>query len=267
VVDDAAVHDATLAEIGALALVALLAGTVDAMAGGGGLLTVPALLAVGLPPHLALGTNKGQSVFGSLSALMGFWRAGTLDTRRVRPSFIGGLFGSLGGAALVLLVSPTTLKPLVLALLVGASLLVALRPPPPPYEPAQRPPPTGGKMRAYVWAIALAIGMYDGFFGPGTGTLVILAYAYLLREPMTRASANAKVVNFASNLAAVALFAGRGNVVWSIALPMGAAQLAGGVLGARLAIGGGDRVVRLAVVSVVLALCAKVAWDLWGTWR
>jgi uncharacterized membrane protein YfcA len=261
------VEEVSLAEIAGLALVALVAGTVDALAGGGGLLTVPALLAAGLPPHLALGTNKGQSAFGSLSSLVGFWRAGKLDVHRVPASFAGGLLGSLAGAALVLVVSPAALKPLVLVLLVGAALVVALRRPPPPYDPALRPPPAGGRVRAYVWAIALLIGAYDGFFGPGTGTLVILAYAYLLREPMTNASANAKVVNFASNLAAVALFAAHGNVLWAVALPMGAAQVAGGVLGARLAVRGGDRAIRLVVLAVVLALSAKVAWDVAAAWR
>jgi hypothetical protein len=111
-------------------------------------------------------------------------------------------------------------------------------------------------------AVALAIGAYDGFFGPGTGTFLIVAFSGLLGDGLARASASAKVVNFASNLAALALFAARGAVVWRIALPMAAAQLAGGWLGAHLAVRGGDTLVRRVVVAVALALAGKLAWDL-----
>jgi uncharacterized protein len=112
--------------------------------------------------------------------------------------------------------------------------------------------------------IALAIGAYDGFFGPGTGTFLIVAFVGLLGDGLARASADAKVVNFASNLAAVALFMTRGTVLWRVALPMAAAQLAGGWLGAHLAIRRGDALVRRAVVAVALALAAKLALDMHG---
>ena len=117
------------AEIAVLTAVALAAGTVDAIAGGGGLLTVPALLAAGLPPHLALATNKGQSVFGSFAAMVRFGRAGLVDARRARVTFPAGLAGSLLGAAAVLVVPPETLRPVVLVLLAAAALFVGLRRP------------------------------------------------------------------------------------------------------------------------------------------
>ena len=247
------------ANVAALTLVALVAGTVDAIAGGGGLLTVPALLAAGLPPHLALATNKGQSVFGSFAALVRFARAGLVDGRRARLTFPLGLAGSLAGAALVLATPPAALRGIVVGLLAFAAAFVGLRrgaparledAPPPPHAPL------------VAGAIAVAIGAYDGFFGPGTGTFLIVAFVALLGDGLAHASAGAKVVNFASNLAAVVLFAARGVVLWRIALPMAIAQLAGGWLGAHLAVRRGDALVRRVVVAVALALAVKVAWDM-----
>ena len=246
-------------QIALLAGVALVAGTVDAIAGGGGLLTVPAFLAVGLPPHLALGTNKGQSVFGSFAAMIRFSRAGLVDRRRARLTFPLGLVGSLAGAALVLAVPPTVLRPVVLALLAGAALFIGFR----RGRPARledAPPPPNAALRA--GAAAALIGAYDGFFGPGTGTFLIVAFVALLGDSLSHASASAKVVNFASNLSAMVLFAVKGTVVWRIALPMAAAQLLGGWLGAHLAVRRGDALVRRVVVMVALALATKVAWDL-----
>jgi hypothetical protein len=246
----------TSTQLALLVLAALAAGTIDAIAGGGGLITLPALLAAGLPPHLALGTNKGQSVWGSLSALIAFWRAGSLDRRRARITFPVGLVGSLAGAAMVLLVPPAVLRPVVLALLVTVAVALTFR-----RTPTTARPEVPAK-RARAALIALALGAYDGFFGPGTGTFLIMAFVILLGEPMTRATGDAKVVNFASNLAAVALFARRGVVVWQVALPMAGAQLVGGSLGAHIAVKGGEKVIRRVVLAMVVALCVKLAADL-----
>jgi uncharacterized membrane protein YfcA len=253
------VTDPGLLQIALLAGVALVAGTVDAIAGGGGLLTVPAFLAVGLPPHLALGTNKGQSVFGSFAALVRFSRAGLVDRPRARLTFPLGLAGSLAGAALVLAVPPTVLRPVVLVLLAGAALFIGLRRGR-PTRLEDAPAPPHALLRA--GAAAALIGAYDGFFGPGTGTFLIVAFVALLGDGLSHASASAKVVNFASNLSALVLFAVKGTVVWRIALPMAVAQLAGGWLGAHLAVRRGDALVRRVVVMMALALAAKVAWDM-----
>lgn len=254
-------HDPGLATIAALALVALVAGVLDAIAGGGGLLTVPALLWAGLPPHLALGTNKGQSVFGSFSSLVRFTRGGLVDARRARLTFPAGLLGALLGAAMVLAVPPARLRPVIIVLLAIAAAFVGLRRPP----PGENAPPLAPRAAAArAIALALGIGAYDGFFGPGTGTLLIVGFVALLRDGPARASAEAKVVNFASNLAAVAVFAARGVVLWQVALPMALGQLAGGWIGAHLAIRRGDVLVRRAVVLVALAVAAKLARDTWS---
>ena len=237
-----------------LALVALAAGTVDAIGGGGGLLTLPVLLAVGLPPHLALGTNKGQSVFGAAAALVRFWRAGLIPLDRARWTFPLGFLGALVGARLVLWVRPDVLRPVVLVLLVAAAVFVVLRPP----VAAGRAP---SAVIAPAAALAFGVGVYDGFFGPGTGTLLIVGLAGLLALPLGQASAEAKVINFAGNLAALLLFAARGTVVWHTALAMAAGQLLGGWIGAHLTIRGGERIVRWVVVCVVVALVLKLSFD------
>ena len=237
-----------------LGLVALVAGTVDAIGGGGGLVTLPVLLAAGLPPHLALGTNKGQSVFGAAAALLRFSRAGLVPLARARWTFPLAFLGSLVGARLVLWVRPELLRPVVLVLLVGAAVFVVLR----PGVSGGREPSTAVAPAA---ALALGIGAYDGFFGPGTGTLLIVGLAGLLGLPLRQASAEAKVINFASNLAAALLFAARGTVVWHTALPMAAGQLLGGWIGAHLTVRGGERIVRWVVLCVVAALVVKLSVD------
>lgn len=252
--------DAGPGTIAALCGAALAAGAIDAIAGGGGLISLPALLAAGLPPHLALGTNKGQSVFGSGAALARYARGGLVDARRARWSFPLGLVGSLLGAALAMWMRPELLRPIVLVLLVAAGVAMAVLPPRKPEAITGEAP---APRLAAAAALAFGIGAYDGFFGPGTGTFLIVAFVALLHQPALRASADAKVVNFASNLAAVGLFAAQGLVEWRIALPMAAAQFAGGLLGAQVGIRRGDRLIRGAVLVVVAALVAKLARDLW----
>ncbi|HEY8209947.1 MAG TPA: TSUP family transporter [Myxococcaceae bacterium] len=249
-------------QVAVLAVVALVAGTVDAIAGGGGLLTLPALLAFGVPPQLALGTNKGQSVFGSFTSMVRFLRLGVLDARRARWALPLGLAGSAAGAALLLALDPGVLRPVVLGLLVGAAAVVALRPRVPDRKGEAPMPVTRGRWVA-AGAASFGIAMYDGFFGPGTGTFLIVAFALLLGDSLVQASASAKLVNFASNLAAVTLFAARGTVLWKVALPMAMGQLAGGYLGAHLTVRGGEKVVRRAVLLVVAALMVKLSRDLW----
>lgn len=150
---------------------------------------------------------------------------------------------------------PEPLKPVVLVLLILAAGFVAW-----PRKPSEG--------RPHAWAmgalvpVALGLGFYDGFFGPGVGSMLIVAFVLLFGDSLTRASGNAKVVNLASNLAALGLFASRGAVLWKIALPMAAANAAGAFVGARLAVKRGDRFVRVVVLVVVAALVVKIGWDL-----
>ncbi len=238
-----------------LALAAFAAGLVDAIAGGGGLLTVPALLATGLPPQIALATNKGQASFGAVSSFASFWMRDGIDRARAPWGLVCGFVGSLAGAYVLTLVKPGPLKPLVLVLLLLAAAFVAW----------PRKPSTG---RPHDWAmfalvpLALGFGFYDGFFGPGVGSMLIVMFVLLFGDTLTRASGNAKVVNLASNLAALLLFAVRGDVLWKVALPMAAANAAGAFVGARLAVKRGDKLVRVVVLVVVAALVMKITIDL-----
>ncbi|NNB85562.1 TSUP family transporter [Corallococcus exiguus] len=256
--------DVSAVQLVLLCVAALSAGFVDAIAGGGGLISLPALLAAGLPAHVALGTNKGQSVFGSGAAMVRFARAGLVDWKLARATFPFGLMGAFGGAALVLLLKPEVLKPLVLVLLIAVAVFLAFRRTPPKRDGAEPSPPP--RAQAIGALIALCLGTYDGFFGPGTGTFLIVAFSSLLGHGLARASADAKVVNFASNLASVALFTLRGVVLWKVALPMAAAQFTGAWLGAHVAVKGGDRVVRVVVLGVVAALVLKLGYDVWQGW-
>ena len=238
-----------------LSLAALGAGTVDAIAGGGGLITLPALLAAGLPAHAALGTNKGQSVWGSSAALVAFWRAGRVDRKQAVFTFPLGFAGALAGALVVSAIDKESLKPIVIAMLIGAAVLLVVR----------KPARDEDAPRARWWipaSLALVIGAYDGFFGPGTGTFLIVGFVALCGRSLVHASADAKVVNFASNLASVIVFARGGFIVWQLALPMAFGQLAGGVIGAQLAMKGGERIVRIVVLAVSGALIVKLVLDL-----
>jgi uncharacterized membrane protein YfcA len=246
------------AVIALLALSAFVAGLVDAIAGGGGIITLPALLACGLGPHAALATNKGQAVFGSCTSLATFARHGQVDGARARLSLVAALVGSIAGARLVLVLSPTLLRPVVLVLLVAAAVAALAR------RPAElaRPSWVERAPRSVALCLALGIGAYDGFFGPGTGTFLLLAYAYLFGDDLVRASGNAKVANFASNLGSFLLFAAAGAIRWEIAIPMGLAQAAGAFVGTRLTIRRGAGLVRWVAVVISLMLAARIGWQM-----
>jgi hypothetical protein len=239
---------------------AFVAGVVDAIAGGGGLVTLPSLLAAGLPLQAAFATNKGQASFGAVSSFASFWVRDGIDRSRAPLGFIAGFAGSLAGARVLLLVPAEPLRPIVLVLLLAAAGLVV--------HPPRRAPASGGRRattgrRRHAFApLAFALGFYDGFFGPGTGSLLIVVFSLVFGDSLTRASGNAKVVNLGSNLAALLLFAVKGLVLWRIAAPMAAANALGAAVGARLAVRRGDRFVRAVVLGVVSVLVLKMAYDL-----
>jgi uncharacterized protein len=261
-----------------LPIVAFAAGFVDAIAGGGGLLTVPALLSFTPDVRLALGTNKGQSVFGSFASLVSFARAGRVDRRRALPTFLAAFAGSLLGVRLIFALRPEALRPVVLVLLVAvaAFFLVRRRRPPrsavigEPAAASEAMPALAGWPVAHRHPVVVAaliggtIGLYDGFFGPGTGTFLIALYTGLFGDELTAASANAKVANFASNLGSVIMFAIEGKIELRWALPMAAMQALGAYAGTRAAIKGGERVIRAGVLAVTAVLVARLAWQMVG---
>ncbi len=242
--------------LGWLVLASLTAGFVDAIAGGGGLIVLPALLAANLPTQLALGTNKGQSTFGAIESAVSFWRRGAIDRARAPAAFFCALLGALVGASLLLRMRPEPLRPLIIVLLVGAAVFVAVRP---------TTASNGIRKDARVYALAamtFVLGVYDGFFGPGVGTMLIVGFTLVYGDAITRASANAKVANLASNIAALAIYSYNDRVLWKVAIPMAAANALGAAIGARTALKRGDRFVRVILLLVVAALVIKLSLDL-----
>lgn len=234
---------------------AFLAGLMDSIAGGGGLITVPALLAMGLPPAAALATNKLQACFGSGTALVRYARAGLVPRDDVVPSVA---FTALGAALGTLTVQflPTAwlswLIPLLLAV-IFVYLLVK-----PQWGQDEREP-RWSKGPFYA-VFGLALGFYDGFLGPGTGTFWTVALTGLLGYGLARATAQTKVGNFTSNLVSLAVFASLGQVLWFLGLLMGAGQAVGARLGSQLAMRRGARFIRWVFLTVVAATLAKLLW-------
>jgi uncharacterized membrane protein YfcA len=244
--------------IALLAAAACGAGLVDSIAGGGGLVSLPALLAAGLPPVLALGTNKGQAIFGAATSAASYWRYGAIDRDRAALGFAAAFAGSWLGARGLLAIPVAPLRAVVIVLLLTATVVVLAK-----RNVTPSPTTLGPRAaRAALIAIAFGLGAYDGFFGPGTGSMLVIAFATAFGDTLTRASGNAKVVNLASNLAALGLFAVRGTVLWPVALPMAAANAIGAAVGAHLAVRNGDRLVRVVVLVVVLAVVVKLSIDL-----
>ncbi len=235
---------------------ALLAGLIDAIAGGGGLITVPALLWAGLPPVAALATNKAQAVWGSLAATLHFVREGAIDLRRAGFMVLCTFVGSALGALLVQHLGSELLARLVPLLLIGFALYFLFSPRISDLDSTQRI-----SLPTFALTIGFGVGFYDGFFGPGTGTFFAMGFVALLGFGMRRATAHAKLLNLTSNLAALLFFLLGGHVVWSLALIMAGGQLAGGWLGAHLVIKHGARLVRPLLVVASLVISLKLLLD------
>ncbi|WP_380161530.1 sulfite exporter TauE/SafE family protein [Kineococcus sp. R86509] len=244
-----------------LLLAAFAAGWVDAVVGGGGLLQLPALLLVpGLAPVQALATNKLGSIFGTSTSALTYYRRARPDLRTALPMAAVALVGSFGGASIAAALPVAVFKPVIVVALVTVATITLLR------------PALGGTTslrfsghahyRAAV-AVGLAIGVYDGVLGPGTGTFLVIAMVSLLGYDFLQASAKAKIVNFATNLGALLFFVPHGSVVWGLALLLGAANVGGSYLGSRMAIASGTRFIRTVFLVVVAALIVKVGHDVW----
>jgi len=241
--------------IALLVAVAFVAGTIDAIAGGGGLLTIPALLAAGLPPVAAIATNKLQSSFGTGGAVFAFARKGQIDFRRFALPALASFAGSAGGAFLLTLIDPHFLSGLIPILLIAMAAYFLLAP---KMTDEDRHMLAGPPL---LLAMAVVIGGYDGFFGPGTGSFFITGLVAVFGLGVTRAVAHTKLLNFASNLAGLAVLIVSGHVVWTVGLAMAVGSLAGGQVGAHTAIRFGAGTVRPLLIVMCLGLTAKLLAD------
>ncbi len=234
-----------------LFVIGLVTGTVDAIAGGGGLISLPALLAFGLPAPIALGTAKLQGVFGTGSATWSYARRGAVDLRECRLGFVLTALGALGGAFALRRLDPQFLGALIPWLLGAIVVYMIFRP-----QLGETSRHHRMETTPFYLLFGLGLGFYDGFFGPGVGSFWTIAFVTVLGHDFVRAAGHTKVMNFASNLAALALFAAAGTVMWLPGLAMGAGQLIGGRFGAHLAMTRGARFVRpiFLVMATLVAL-------------
>lgn len=241
-------------------LASLFAGFVDAIVGGGGLILVPALFSVfpGTAPATLFGTNKGAAVWGTALATWQFSRRVTLAWHALLPAAAAALVGSFAGAWIVTQVPADGLRRALPFVLLGVLLYTLAR-----KDLGRIHAPRHGPRGEAVWAslIGGVIGFYDGFFGPGTGSFFVFLFVRLLGYDFLHASASAKLLNTATNVAALAAFAWTGHVWWHIALVMAVANVIGSLVGTRLALKHGAGFVRIVFVLVVTALIAKTGYD------
>ncbi|MBL3690105.1 sulfite exporter TauE/SafE family protein [Leucobacter chromiireducens subsp. chromiireducens] len=252
-------------DAGALALLlvaAFAAGWIDAVVGGGGLLQLPALLLVpGITPVQALATNKLASVFGTATSSVAYARRVRPSPRTVLPMAGIALLGAFGGASLAAFLPAQVFTPIILVALLVVGLITLLKP---TLGEATRPRHRGLAQLAVSGAIGAFIGFYDGLLGPGTGTFLVISLVGLLGYDFLRATATAKLVNFATNLGALLFFIPLGAVLWPLGLAMGAASIVGSLLGSRMAIARGSRFVRVLFLAVVGVLTVKLGLDVWA---
>lgn len=247
-----------------VSLASLLAGLVDAIVGGGGLVLLPALFATfpAAAPATLFGTNKSASIWGTALATWQYSRRVRLRWSSLLPAAIAGLLGSLVGAWAVTQVDARLFRQ-ALPFLLGALLVYTLA----RKELGRAHAPRFAGLREALVAsgVGLLVGFYDGFFGPGTGSFLVFAWVRLLGYDFLHASASAKLINTATNFAALMLFTWQGHVWWHLALAMALANIAGSLIGTRLALRHGAGFVRQVFILVVLALIVKTSYDTW--WR
>lgn len=245
-----------------LLLAASFAGFVDAVAGGGGLIQVPALFAA-LPreaPATLFGTNKIASIFGTLSAARRYVRAVEMPWRLVLPAAASAFVFSFAGAAVVAWLPKDVVRPLVLVLLVAVAAYTWTKP---DFGISRRSPRMAAEHALLVALLVGAVmGFYDGFFGPGAGSFMIFAFVRLYGMDFLHASASAKILNAATNAGALLLFAPSGHVLWALGLGMAVCNIAGAQLGSRLAIRHGSGFVRVVFLIMTTLLIAKIGWDI-----
>ena len=237
-----------------------LAGFVDAAAGGGGLISLPAFLFAGLPAHYVYGTNKFMAACGTTVSTANFFRKGALDLPVAMMAAAGSFAGSALGARLVLLLSDSVLKAMLLVILPAAAVVILWQRNLPDTDRAAAVPLR--RRLALALAIGLGIGCYDGLIGPGTGTFAILAFTAVVGYSMRTAGGNAKVLNLASNYASLTIYLLSGLVVFSVALPCAVGNICGNLLGSQLALKKGARFIRPMLGVVLTLLLVKVGMDM-----
>ena len=249
--------DLSLELFAILAVAGFAAGFIDSIAGGGGLITLPALMLAGIPPAQALATNKVQGVFGAATAAVSYASRGLVDLRRQwRSALIAGLAGALG-AALVSVLPTDRLRLVLPVILIAIAAFFALKPGLDDMDRVERVPPA-----TFALSAVPLVGFYDGLLGPGAGSFYMIAFVTLAGYGVLKATAHTKMLNFASNLGGLAAFALVGQPLWLLGIVMGAAQIAGATLGSRLASRIGARLIKPLLVLTSTALALRLIWQM-----
>ncbi|STX39607.1 TSUP family transporter [Legionella feeleii] len=242
-----------------LFLTGLVAGTVDAIAGGGGLISLPMLLGVGVPPQVALGTNKLQGAIGTFVASYGYYRQGLLSLNTIYKGLMWGIFGTILGAVASQVLNSDILRKII-PLLLLAILIYTI------FSPKLGSEDRWPKINEFWFYIFFGffLGLYDGFFGPGTGSLWVFSLTFFLGYNFVKASAYTKVFNLKSSLIATLCFAFGGNIDYTLALCMAMGQLIGGRIGVYFAIKNGARLIRPIFISVVSTTIITLLYKSYG---
>lgn len=249
-----------MSELPLLALAALLAGFIDSVAGGGGLIQVPALFNA-LPaesPATIFGTNKGSSIFGTANAAWRYARRIAIPWEVALPAAASAFVFSFVGAATVAWLPKDVVRPLVLVMMILVVVYTAVKP---EFGAVHGAPLPAAKVRPWALVAGAALGFYDGFFGPGAGSFMIFAFVGVFGLDFLRASSAAKIVNLSTNAAALAFFVPTGHMLWMIALTMALFNIAGAFVGTRLALRHGSGFVRWVFLAVSTILIGKFGYD------
>jgi uncharacterized membrane protein YfcA len=244
-----------------LAVIGLVAGFIDAVVGGGGLLSIPALLTMGIPPHLALGTNKLAACFGSMTAGYTYYKQQLINLRFWRTAFIATFFGAILGSIFVYLIDAAWLEK-ILPLVIISIAIYTLFSPKAMGENLKAAPMTSPCKQKQT-AQGVLLGGYDGFAGPGIGAFWTVSSIRLYKLPLLNSCALARVMTSVSNVTALVIFALLGEVDWVLGLWMGVCMMAGSFIGAKSAIRFGIPFVKPLFIITVLSIAAHLAWTAW----
>ena len=249
--------DIDLLSIAALFFFGFIGAFINAIVGGGGLITLPALLFVGLPPATAIATNKLAASLGNFTSMMTFLRAGKIDIKMLGPIVPFVFIGSMAGAFTVHQVDSEVLRPLVLILLVAVLIYTLIKK---DFGKVGKEGKAVGKKKAAGLLLLIGLGFYDGFFGPGTGSFMIFVLLFMGFN-FIEASGSSKLLNFTSNFAALIMFLFLGAVDYTYGFIMGAAMILGAFVGSKIALSRGTEFVRILFIVVTIVLILKNGYD------
>lgn len=238
---------------------AFIAGIVDSIAGGGGLITLPVLVLAGAPPVTAIATNKVQGVFGAGMAAVAYARGGHVNPRRQVKSAGLALVAAMAGALLTSHLPTEVIRLGLPVLLIGIALFFAFKPGLNDLDRAERIVPA-----VFALTIVPLVAFYDGLIGPGAGAFYMLGFVTLAGYGVLRATAHTKLLNLASNLGGIAVYAMVAQPWWAVGLAMGAAQIAGAWVGSKMAMRIGARLIKPVLVTAATALALRLLWQMWG---